>query len=167
MRNAWCDALGIDVPSLDAVKAHREAKPYSLLLVALLERGEPMTLFEVAGRFAEVGIAPAERALLSLKRCKPGRAPVHRDGDRYALDPHDDELDLWVFRLGLRPPKVPRPTPAPQKPEPLPGPEVTLSVEELDEAWKDANLRSWSAQRLALAVLDAHGEPMQPQAVID
>jgi hypothetical protein len=26
-----------------------------------------------------------------------------RDGDLYALDPHDAETDLWAFRLGLRP----------------------------------------------------------------
>ncbi|MCA9656515.1 MAG: hypothetical protein KC501_41810 [Myxococcales bacterium] len=167
MSNTWCDALGIDVPSLDAVKDHREANTYSLLLVTLLEHGEPMTLVEVAARFAEIGLAPAERALLSLKRCKPGRAPVYREGDHYSLDPHDDDLHLWVFRLGLRPPKVSRPTPAPPKLVPLHGPEVALRFEELDEAWKDANLRSWSAQRLALAVLDAHGEPMQPQEVID
>jgi hypothetical protein len=31
---------------------------------------------------------------------------VYRDGDLDALDPHDDQLELWVFRLGLRPPRV-------------------------------------------------------------
>ncbi|NVB38578.1 hypothetical protein G6O69_12115 [Pseudenhygromyxa sp. WMMC2535] len=40
-------------------------------------------------------------------------------------------------------------------------------MEELDEAWKDASLNSWSAQRLALAVLDAHGgQTMSPQDVV-
>ena len=61
------------------------------------------------------GIAPASFALASLKKCKPARPPVYRDGDRYALDPHDDEVDHWAFRLGLRPPRAiaprpPRPT---------------------------------------------------------
>jgi len=37
---------------------------------------------------------------------------------------------------------------------PLPGPDVPLTVKELDRAWKDASLRSWSAQRLTLAVLE-------------
>ncbi|MEM9462300.1 MAG: hypothetical protein AAGF11_49565 [Myxococcota bacterium] len=167
MSNAWCDALSIDVPSLDAVRGHRSANTYSLLLVALLERGKPMTLVEVAARFAEAGIAPADRALVSLKRCRPGRAPIYRDGDHYGLDPHDDDLDLWAFRLDLRPPKVCVPKPPPPEPEPLPGPEIALNVEELDEAWKDLSLRNWSVQRVAMAVLDAHGGPMQRQAVID
>jgi hypothetical protein len=46
--NSWCEILGIEVPRLEAVKHHAEASSYSLLLVALLERGEPMTLPEVA-----------------------------------------------------------------------------------------------------------------------
>ena len=29
------------------------------------------------------------------------------------LDPHDDELDLWAFRLGLRPPKIAAAPPPP------------------------------------------------------
>ncbi len=164
--NACCEALGIAVPSVEAVMGHPEAKSYSLLIVALLESGRPMTLVEVARRFADAGIAPAERALLSLKRCKPARPPVYRDGDRYALDPHDDELDLWAFRLGLRPPKV-RPTPTRRpEPAPLPGPDQPLTVAELDEAWRDAWLGSWSDQRLVLAVLDAHGGPMRPEAIV-
>ena len=165
--NRWCAALGIEDPKLEAVAGHREANTYSLLIVALLERGEPMTLDEVAVRFEEAGIADRAGALLSLQRCKPGRAPVYRDGDRYHLDPHDDELDLWAFRLGLRPPRVqvdalPRPHPAGA----LPGPEVPLTAAELDEAWRDAGLNGWSAQRIALAVLDANGEPLEPERVV-
>lgn len=60
-----------------------DASYYSLLLVALIERGEPMTLADVAVRFAAAGIAPTPgEALASLKRCKPARAPVYRDGDQ-------------------------------------------------------------------------------------
>jgi hypothetical protein len=66
---------------------------YSLLLVALLERGQPMRLEDVAVRFAAAGIAPtSDEALASLQRCRPARAPIYRDGDQYALDPHDDEV---------------------------------------------------------------------------
>ena len=107
MSNPYCEILGIEVPSVEAVKDHPEASTYTLLIVALLERGGPMTLLQVADRFEEAGVASAEPALRSLKRCRPARAPVYRDGDDYGLDPHDDELDLWVFRLGLRPPKAP------------------------------------------------------------
>ena len=117
VENPYCRILGIAVPDLASVKDHREANTYSLLIVALLERGEPMTLGEVAERFAEAGMASHERAHLSLTRCKPARAPLYRDGDRYALDVHDDdELGLWLFRLGLRPPQVLAPRPVREAP---------------------------------------------------
>lgn len=166
MTNPYCDALGIDVPAVEAVKDHREVNTYALLIVALIERGGPMTLAEVAQRLAAAGVAPAERALLSLKRCKPARPPVYRDGDHYSLDPHDDELGLWVFRLGLRPPRVLPLTVARPQPEPLPGPDQALTVEELEEAWKDATLSAWSAQRVVVAVIEAHGHPMRPEDVV-
>ena len=193
MNNPYCEALGIKVPVLEELIDHRQANTYSLMIVALLEQGGPMTLAEVAERFAEAGIAPAEWALRSLKRCQPARAPVYRDGSLYALDPYDGELDLWAFRLGLRPPKVqsltvmpprmetppapdssssaPSPSipspPAPPQAYPLPGPEVPLTIEELEQAWRDASLYSnWSAQRVALAVIDAHGRPMAPAEVL-
>ncbi|MBN2573152.1 MAG: hypothetical protein JXP73_01180 [Deltaproteobacteria bacterium] len=163
--NHWCEILGIVPPRLEAVKNRPEASSYSLLLVALLERGEPMTLPEVALRFEQAGIAPREQALASLKKSRPARAPVYRDGEQYHLDPHDHDLDLWAFRLGLRPPKVQAPPAAPRPVAPLPAPEVRLSVAELEEAWKNASLGAWSQQRLALAVLDAAGGPMLPAEV--
>lgn len=96
--NAYCAALGIPVPRIEDARSSPDANYYSLLLVALLERGEPLTLEEAACRFEEAGVAPASAALGSLKRCKPARPPIYRDGNRYALDPHDDEADLWAFR---------------------------------------------------------------------
>lgn len=166
MTNDWCRTLGIEPPTLDAVAHHREANTFALLLVALLERGRPMTLTEVAMRFEEAGIAGRAHALSSLKRCKPGRPPAYRDGDLYHLDPHDHDLDLWVFRLGLRPPRFVRVEPPALNATPLPGPDVALTPDELDEAWTDADLLSWSRQRLVLAVLDAHGAPLLPVEVI-
>ena len=164
--NPYCERLGIAVPSLAAVRAHPEANTYTLLIVALLQRGRPMTLAEVALDFEAAGISEhADDAYFSLSRCRPARAPVYRDGELYALDPHDDELDLWAFRLGLRPPRVARPEPPPPPPRPSSG--QRLGVEELDRAWRDdANLTNWSAQRVALAVLDAHDRPMTPEEVV-
>ncbi|MCA9490393.1 MAG: hypothetical protein KC621_10725 [Myxococcales bacterium] len=165
MTASWCEILGIARPDLTVVARHPDANTFALLLCALLERGAPMTLQEVATRLVELGIMGEDRALLSLKRCRPGRPPAYRDGDRYHLDPYDDELGLWVFRLGLRPPRaaaVPRPPPAVVE---LPGPEIPLTTGELDEAWKDASLWSWSSVRIVLAVLDAHGGPLAPEAV--
>ena len=166
MIDHYCEKLGINIPVLENLKGHRQAKTYSLLIVALLERGGPMTLMEVANRFAAAGIAPADFAFSSLQRCRPARVPVFRDGKYYALDLQDEELDFWTFRLGLRRPKIePAKTKKPVV-EALPGPEVPLTVDELVEAWQDAAIYSWSALRVALSVLDAHGEPMTPADVL-
>jgi len=49
--------------------------------------------------FEGAGIAVTQRVLRSLQRCQPapGRR-IYREGDSYALDPYDDDLDLWLFR---------------------------------------------------------------------
>lgn len=66
--NAYCAALGIRAPRIEDAKSSPDANCYSLLLVALLERGEPMTLADVAIRFAAAGVAPTVgEALASLK----------------------------------------------------------------------------------------------------
>ena len=165
MTNLYCDALGIQVPRLERVRSQPAVTTFSLLIVVLLERGRPMTLVEVAERFEQAGIACVEEALSALQRCRPARPPVWRDGDRYGLDQHDAELDLRVFMLGLRPPRFLPPLARPQ-PAPLPGSDQRLTVAELDEAWKEASLYSWSRQRLVLAVLDVHDEPLGPEEVI-
>ncbi|MFN7131301.1 MAG: hypothetical protein ACK4N5_04420, partial [Myxococcales bacterium] len=72
---------------------------------------------------------------------------------------------VW-FRLDLRPPKEVVPVAPARNPAPVPGPEVRLTPGELDEAFKNSNLYSWSAMRLALAVLDAHGGPLEPSAAV-
>jgi hypothetical protein len=167
--NAYCEALGIRVPRLEQARRSPDANTYSLLLVALLERGEPITLVEAAKRFEQAGVAPADRALASLKKCKPARPPIYRDGELYALDPHDDEADLWAFRLGLRPPKGARLEPVrpdPPDPGPLPSPDRPLTAEALTEAWRDGVSSEWSAQRIAVCVLDAHGGAMRPEDVL-
>lgn len=169
MTNPYCEALGIGAPALEGVAAHPEASPYRLMIVALLEQGSPMTLPQVANRFAQAGIAPVDAALRSLKRCRPGRAPVYRDGDHYALDPHDGALDFLLFALGLRPRRWVAPAPGPTKPKEAtasPGPDVALNVAELGEAWREAGLSSWSPQRVALCILDAHRRPMAPAEVL-
>ncbi len=164
--NPYCEALGIEVPDLARTKDSPEANYYGLLIVALLERGRPITLAEAARRFETAGVAPAPRALASLKRCKPGRAPVYRDGDLYALDPHDDETALWAFRLGLKPPEAPFRGVVRSDAPPPPLPDSPLSAAHLEEAWRLGVPHDWSAQRLAICVLDVHGRPMPPSAVV-
>lgn len=164
--NPWCEALGIKPPRLEAVARHREANTYARLIVALLERGEPMTLEAVAQRFETAGVSAAYDALAALSHCKPERPPVYRDGDRYYLDPHDDELDLWVFRLDLRPPRdLSAPEEVTPPPPPLPPPSIAVTRDELAEAWKHLSLHTWSPQRIALAFLDATRGPAEPAEV--
>jgi hypothetical protein len=165
--NAYCAALGIDPPRIEDARSSPDANCYSLLLVALIERGEPMTLGQVAARFAAAGVAPTEdQALLSLKRCKPARAPIYRDGDHYALDPHDDEVSFWLFRLGLRPARVAPLRPVQHAHGPLPSRDHPVTIAALDEAWREGVPNSWSAQRVAVAVLDAHQSAMSGDDVM-
>ena len=44
-RNTYCAAVGIEPPRLEAAQDRPDANCYSLPIVALLERGEPITLF--------------------------------------------------------------------------------------------------------------------------
>jgi hypothetical protein len=164
--NPYCDALGIEVPRLEAAARSADANYYSLLIVALLERGGPITLEEAARRFEAAGIAPAPWALHSLKRSKPGRPPIYRDGDLYALDPYSEETDLWAFRLGLRPPAAPPPKPVRGAEGPLPSPDEPLTVVALEEAWREGVPPGWSALRVAICVLDAHQGPMRAEEVL-
>jgi hypothetical protein len=64
--NPYCAALGIHPPRIEDARSSADANYYSLLLVALLERGEPTTLEEVAARFAAAGITPTGEQRFSL-----------------------------------------------------------------------------------------------------
>lgn len=165
--NTYCDTLGIAVPSVEKAAQSRDACSYSLLIAVLLERGGPVTLEQAAQRMAAAGVGDADSVLDSLKRCRPARPPIYRNGDLYELDPHDDEADLWAFRLGLRPSKAsPSRIVEPEREKaPLPGPETRLTLDELAEAWRRYIPVGFSAQRLAVSVLDAHGRPMKPEDV--
>ncbi len=163
--NPYCSTLNIRPPTLESVRHHPEATCYNMLLVALLERGAPMTLAEVAERLEAAGVAPAAAALASLKRCKPGRAPIYRDGDLYALDPHDDDASLRVFCLGLRPPRAPALRVARPEPYPLPSSDEPLRPPHITDAWESGIPWNWSVQRIVICILDTHDEPQEPAAV--
>lgn len=71
-----------------------------------------------------------------------------------------------MFRLGLRPPRVAPLTVVRSAPDPLPSPEHQLTVASLNEAWHDGVPNTWSARRVAVVVLDAHGAAMSPAEVL-
>ena len=161
-KNRYCEVLGIAVPRLESIVAHREANYFGMLVVALLQQGGALTLGEVAERIARAGVGAPEAVLASLRRCKPARPPVYRSGELYELDPHDRETDMWAFRLDLRPPKrapdVPTPSPPPREPI---SDDVPLLEAELAIVMKSFRPSGWSDLRVAMCVLDVHGERME------
>jgi hypothetical protein len=77
LTNPYCEALGIRVPALNTVRDHPEANVYTLMIVALLERGHPMTLLEIAERFAH-----SHQDFIGLSRlATPGLAPAPIAGE--------------------------------------------------------------------------------------
>ena len=74
--NPYCEALGIQVPHLEAAKNSPDANYYSLLFVALLERGEPITLEDAAKRLEGAGVAG--HSSQSRPRAVSKRAPDRR-----------------------------------------------------------------------------------------
>jgi hypothetical protein len=54
----------------------------------------------------------------------------------------------------------------PVRREPPRAPDQRLTVAELDEAWREGIPNSWSAQRIAVSVLDAHDQAMSPDDVL-
>lgn len=162
--NPYCERLGIAVPRLERLVGRREAGLFRLLVAALLERGGPMPLEEIADRLAAAGVStPSGDLVLSLKKAWHGRDTVHRDpDDRLALNLDARELDFILLVLGLREPRF-RSSPVTPEPAPeLPGDDVPLSEEEVALALRDASLSAISPLRQAAAVLDARSRPMAP-----
>ena len=58
-RNAYCAALGIDPSRIDDARSNPDVNYYTLLLVILLERGEPMTLEEQGNEIPGTEVQPA------------------------------------------------------------------------------------------------------------
>ncbi len=142
-----------------------EINLFHLMVVALLERGGPMTVEEIAERLTAAGaIAGSGDMVLSLKKAWHGREPVYRDPDgRLGLNLSSSELDRVAWHAGLRSPGYPAPVPPPEPA--LPGDDVPLSEEELTAAFRDRSLYGFSAHRQAAAVLDARARPMTVEEV--
>jgi hypothetical protein len=54
----------------------------------------------------------------------------------------------------------------PERDPPLPSLDEPLKISDLDEAWRTGVTSEWSAMRIAVCVLDAHGHPMLPEEVL-
>jgi hypothetical protein len=168
-RNAWCAALGVDVPDVAAVATRKT--PYGpvrlseLVVVALVEKGAPMTDAEVVAHLSAAGVSAGTGDLAkSLKRALAStQAPILRDHEgRLTLDLKNRSLDLMMFRLGLRGPKYVRPEPAAAPPA-----EGALTREEVDAAFQGRISYSDTKARFVAAVLDAERAPLRLEEIAD
>ncbi len=67
-RNSYCERLGLPVPRLEDVADRKQAGLFHLMVAALLERGRPMCLNDLAGRLRTAGVVAGSGDLaLSLK----------------------------------------------------------------------------------------------------
>lgn len=79
--NRYCARVGlVSVPCVEDALGRRDVTLFHLMVVALLERGRPMTVEEIAERLTEAGaVARSGDMVQALKRAWHGREPVCRD----------------------------------------------------------------------------------------
>lgn len=166
MSNRYCERAGLQAtPCVEEVLASIEGNLLMWMVVALLERGSPMTVEEMAERLTRAGVVPRSGDMvLSLKKAWHGREPIHRAPDgRLGLNLSSPELGRVLWKACLRPPRFPVPEPLPEPPQP--GNDVPLTMDEIVATFRDRSLYGFSACRQAAAVLDARGGPMAVEEV--
>ena len=151
--------LAKELPSVEAAAAEGH-KLFHLVVLALFERGAPMTLSELVERLAPV-VDPASGDLaMSIQKAWHGLHPVLRGRDgRFTLDHDERELKMALVGMDLWRPS--RAGPAAQEPPQVRERADTdpLTAEELEAAF--AGNTAWrSAAREIASVLDANGRPM-------
>lgn len=109
--NEWCERLKIPVPRLERFAATGphlgKLKVGDLALVVLLERGAPMTLEAIVARLEGAGIKTGGDLSRSLKMSiRQPQSLLMIEHDQVTVDLSHGELDLRLFVLGFRPPKV-------------------------------------------------------------
>ena len=57
--NAYCARLDLPVPRVENVATKTDAKLFHLMVVSLLERGEPLSLDTIAERLRAAGVSAA------------------------------------------------------------------------------------------------------------
>lgn len=165
--NPWCERLGVPVPQVEALARKKGVMLIQLMVGALLERGAPMTLTEVAQRLAAAGVSPATGDLpYSLRRAWKGQTPVVEGGDgRLRLDLDASRLRTMLWELGLRQ-RAQRQHALPAvAPPPPKGDEVPLCSDELEIAFRGRSLYAVTSLRQAAAVLDVAGTALRWEVI--
>ncbi|MBI4864579.1 MAG: hypothetical protein HY815_30635 [Candidatus Riflebacteria bacterium] len=169
-RRKWCDVLGIAPPSPDDIlRSGRSVNLHQLMVVALLERGTPATLEELAAQLRRAGAGRLTRhgdLEESIVKAWKGGLPIYRTlAGAYALDLYCTELRIVLrdLRVDVSPPgpqAIPDRGVDPAPVEPGPGPDVPLSEEEVDAALRGISLISFSLKRAVAALIDSAGRPL-------
>ena len=157
--NSYCKRLDLPVPSVEQVAAKPGVKLFHLMVVTLLERGEPLPLIAIAKRLRVAGVTAASGDMeKSLLRSWHGSKAVYRD-DRGFLrrtSVHGNSVPSSSRCSSVRgAPSVD----AEPKIEPV-ADEVPLTEKEVRAAFEAASYSNLSRFRRIAAVLDVRGEPM-------
>ncbi len=156
--NLYCDKLGVNIPRVEDYTRRKGVKLIQLMILALLERGEPMEIEEIASRLAAAGVTVWTGDLAhSLQKAWHGHEALYRDSQgRFALNLSSRRLRWALQELGLSKPAPFNPPyrGVPTRPESDP-----LAIEEVKAAL-GRGLKGMTMIRTAAAVLDAHKRPM-------
>lgn len=164
MPNAYCDRLGITPPRLTALPPARERTYLDLLVVALLERGGPMSLDEAVAAIALLSPHAPSWVRTSIQKAWAGREPVVKDAEgRFTLDLDSRHMRRILVRVGLIAPPAPL-TPPPYRP---PVADVPLTMDDLRACFWRGCPSGVSDTRLAAAVLDVVDRPMFPMEIAE
>lgn len=168
--NAYCDALGLAVPSVEEVAQNARPNHYVLLIAVLLERGGPVTFDDAVARIAQARRERPCDVRAALKRHALGIPPIRRYEGGYELVPDNPRLDYWLHYLGLRGPAAFAQRSGKRGPKRLPvqdlQPYQRLSMDELEEACQRGVLARLSPARQVICVLDAQGCAMKAEDVV-
>lgn len=102
-KSAYCEFLGIAIPSIDVYIDHRNAKPIQLFALAILTHSRPMTIEEVADYLVARGWNPRTgNPVLSLKKSFAGRLPLVQLPDgKIDVELNSIELRMRLFEIGI------------------------------------------------------------------
>ncbi|MFH1465076.1 MAG: hypothetical protein ABIO70_11890 [Pseudomonadota bacterium] len=156
--NRVCEALGVPPILLDAYRPARSPSLFHWMILALVERGEPMTIDEIAARLEALGVTANTGDLVySLRKAWHGLKPVYQDArGMFGLDLQDWHIRHVLWETGL----LETPRREPVQAAPPSGGDDPVTLEEVQELCERGISSSMSMLRVTAAVLEALGRAM-------